>query len=62
MNKPFLLIAGYWYYPESGTGDWIRCYASIKEIEGYEDSEGKYCIGKERYDWYTVVDLREWAQ
>jgi hypothetical protein len=62
MNKPFLLIAGYWHSPESGTGDWKKCYASIEEVDGHEDYGGGYCIGKERYDWYTIVDLREWTQ
>ena len=31
MRKPFLLIVGDYYYPESGTGDWIGCYATEKE-------------------------------
>jgi hypothetical protein len=31
MQKPFLLIAGAGYYPESGTGDWIGCYETEKE-------------------------------
>jgi len=69
MNKPFLLIAGCWHYPEPGTGDWKQCYASIEEcyslieeVDEHEDAEGKYYIDKECYDWYTIVDLREWTQ
>lgn len=29
--KKFLLIAGYSYYPQSGTDDWIGCFASYQE-------------------------------
>jgi hypothetical protein len=29
--KKFLLIAGYSYYPDRGTGDWIGCYSSYEE-------------------------------
>ena len=31
MNKPFLLIAGYNYYPESGTNDWIGRFETHEE-------------------------------
>lgn len=31
MKKPFLLIAGYGYYPSRGTEDWIGCYESYEE-------------------------------
>jgi hypothetical protein len=31
MTKPFLLIAGSGYYPESGTGDWVACYETCEE-------------------------------
>lgn len=33
MNKPFLLIAGLNYYPQSGTSDWIGCYETREEAE-----------------------------
>ena len=57
MRKPFLLTAGDHYYPSSGTGDWIECYETIKEAEEKweEISKQKY-----RYDWYEIVDLRDW--
>lgn len=29
--KDYLLIAGYQYYPEAGTRDWIGCFFSYKE-------------------------------
>ena len=31
--KKFLLIAGYGYYPQRGTEDWIGCFSSYKEAE-----------------------------
>jgi hypothetical protein len=46
MRKPFLLIVGDYYYPESGTGDWIGCYATEKEaLEQVEF--------KEIHDYYS---------
>jgi len=62
--KPFLLIAGSWYYPSKGTGDWIDTFSSREEalqkvkIDEYDD---KFTIDNEvGYDWYEIVDLREW--
>jgi hypothetical protein len=74
MKKPFLLIAGYSYYPSSGTGDWIATY------ETFEDASAAMCmVDSERvgsgykmssdksdwpttYDWIKIVDLREWTE
>jgi hypothetical protein len=55
--KPYLLIAGDNFYPEAYTGDWIECYETKEEaIEKWEEiSKQKY-----RYDWYEIVDLRDW--
>ena len=30
---PFLLIAGDGYYPQQGTGDWIKCFATEREAQ-----------------------------
>lgn len=63
--KPFLLIAGSWYYPSPRTGDWIDTFSSREEalqkvkIDEYDDD--KFTIDNEvGYDWYEIVDLREW--
>ena len=56
--KPYLLIAGDNCYPLSGTGDWIACYETKEEAEEkWEEISSK---SKYRYDWYEIVDLREW--
>lgn len=66
--KPFLLIAGFGYYPEAGTRDWRGCYASYEETQAKIKEEPhelrartrSYIIDGTRYDWYEIVDLREW--
>lgn len=68
--KPFLIIAGQDYYPQWETKDWIKTYETleeainqIKEIPnrfGYQDEENSYLINNHKYDWYKIVDLREW--
>jgi hypothetical protein len=56
--KPYLLIAGDNYYPCSKTGDWIECYETEEEAEEkWEEITSKF---KYRYDWYEIVDLRNW--
>lgn len=65
MNKSFLLIAGYNYYPSGDTGDWKGCYATEEEALA-QIGEPKYRLYKynvcgEDVDWYKVVDLREWT-
>jgi len=56
--KPYLLIAGDNYYPCSGTLDWVDCYETEEEAEEkWEEITSKT---KYMYDWYEIVDLREW--
>jgi hypothetical protein len=52
--KPYLLISGYNYYPSSRTGDWIDCY------ETEEEARKKWEEILHNYDWYEIVDLRDW--
>ena len=54
MKKPYLLIAGWDYYPSSGTEDWIACFENWEEAENHN-------IG-DHYDWKKIVDLREWTE
>jgi hypothetical protein len=54
--KPYLLIAGYQYYPDRGTGDWIGCYATEEAAE----KRWNELIQSYDYNWYYIVDLREW--
>ena len=54
--KTYLLIAGYQYYPDRGTGDWISCYNTKEEANERIDELKQ----SDDYDWYTVVDLKEW--
>lgn len=53
--KPFLLIVGSQYYPRAYTGNWRGCFSSseeaLEELSNYSDSD---------YDWYEIVDLRDW--
>jgi hypothetical protein len=57
MNKPFLLIAGFNYYPDLGTEDWKGAYSTYEEAEAALKD-----IALNDYDWYRIVDLREWTQ
>jgi hypothetical protein len=52
--KHYLLIAGYQYYPSRGTGDWVGCYEYESEAIEKWNEISKF------YDWYDIVDLREW--
>lgn len=55
--KPFLLIA------VASTGDWIDTFSSEEEaLQKIEmSSDGNfYTINGYHYDWYKIVDLREW--
>lgn len=63
MRKPklYLLIAGTNYYPERSTGDWIECFRSEKEaMDKVTKVKSQYQINNEIYDWYDIVDLKEW--
>ena len=55
--KHYLLIAGDNYYPSAHTGVWISCYETEEEAkEKWEEISKQKC----GYDWYEIVDLREW--
>lgn len=58
--KTYLLTAGYHCYPGSGTQDWIGCYATeedAKEVaEKLKNEDDEYGS----YDWFCIVDLKEW--
>lgn len=73
--KHYLLIAGNQYYPFAGTGDWIACFDTYeeakKEVRGaivpkYHNKKSgdemvqKHSIRGTNYDWYEIVDLRDW--
>jgi hypothetical protein len=75
MNKPYLLIAGDQYYPSYGTGDWIACFGTYEEakeevisviVPKYHSKKfgdemvSKHSIRGSEYEWYEIVDLREW--
>ena len=75
MNKPFLLIAGYSYYPESGTNDWVKCFPTFEEADSFvtktvektgnirfATERTSYIINERQFDWYNIVDLREWTE
>lgn len=70
--KLFLLIAGENYYPQWKTEDWIKTYETLEEAQNqikeipnrWGDknlyTENSYLINGHTYDWYKIVDLREW--
>jgi hypothetical protein len=73
--KPFLLTAGDFCYPLSGTGDWIGCFSTKEDAEEEvievvvpkyrnkkfgDEMVRKWSIRDMEYDWYEIVDLREW--
>lgn len=74
INSPkyFLLIAGDSYYPRSGTRDWIDIFETQEEAESIVERkmlpsyntrshhETQFIINGAKYDWYDIVDLREW--
>ena len=60
-------MAGYNYYPEYGVEDWIKTYhtrqSAEKDVQMIDAGSGsQYTIsGFEcTYDWYEVIDLRDW--
>ena len=70
MNKPFLLLAGYHYYPEPGTSNWVGCFETeylakraITDLSAPEPNTRfmNYVINGENYDWFEIVDLRAWT-
>jgi len=44
--KTYLLIAGHNYYPEHGTGDWIKAFETEKDAEDVVETI-------EHHDFYT---------
>jgi hypothetical protein len=56
---------GYWHYPSAETCDWKKTYATYQEAKDtVKESDGKYKYiesGK-TYDWYEIVDLKEWIE
>ena len=38
MNKPYLLIAGDYYYPSSRSGDWVACFETENEAREQVES------------------------
>lgn len=65
--KPYLLIAGYNYYPESGTNDWIDTFETLELLNSeIQPSKNEGCyensvkIRGQVYDWHDIVDLRDW--
>ena len=56
--KPYLLIAGYNYYPGRGTSDWIGCFDTNEEAE--EKWNLLKLTEEYPYDWWEIVDLRGW--
>jgi hypothetical protein len=68
MKMPYLLIAGDWYYPHPGTGNWLQCFETEEEALNLisDGGHGIYTIkgfsDHGDYDWYRIVDLRNWTQ
>lgn len=79
--KYHLLIAGYNYYPQADTGDWIKTFNTREEAEAtiiqerhyrtslkgknkgeQEQTHSSYIIDGTTYDWYEIIDLREWLE
>jgi hypothetical protein len=60
-------MAGYTYYPSAYTDDWITCFETYEEaknkIETFDfDLDGNYLINNKKYDWYDIVDLKNWIE
>jgi len=69
--KPFLLIAGFSYYPSGGSGEWRGCYETYDEArkwvtERTMDESYRFNVYDKNTntidacDWFEIVDLREW--
>ena len=57
MNKPWLLIVGSNFYPQSGTKDWVKRFDT-------EESASDYLIdvlSSIGWDWYEIVNLETWG-
>lgn len=68
MAKYFLLMAGEYHYPMADTGDWISTFETKADAEEtitvkLTDSYNMdYIINGVKYDWYKIVDLRDWIE
>jgi hypothetical protein len=67
--KFFLLTAGDHYYTSRGAGDWIATFATheeaeavVTEVTDHLADEHYYTIYGARYDWYKIIDLKDWVQ
>lgn len=64
--KYYLLLAGKTYYPKKENGNWIGTFPSKEEAEAqvehckFSGLFSDFKIKDEYYDWYKVVDLKEW--
>ena len=57
MKKPYLLLAGWDYYPCGGTTDWKECYSTFTEAT---EAAEQYAVCNDM--WYEIVDLRDWCE
>lgn len=67
--KYYLLIAGDQYYPSASTGDWIDTFETFEEAKSMVIIAWSYGLNKDifyinglKYDWYEIVNLREWIE
>jgi hypothetical protein len=63
MTKPFLLMAGHYYEPETGSGCWKEFYETREKAE--KDVliiDTWYWIKDQRYEWYEIKDIREFTK
>lgn len=66
--KYYLLIAGNDFAPQKGTKDWIDAFETFEEAKSKVNiALGFNCkdiiaINGNQYDWYEIVDLREWIE
>ena len=61
MKKPYLLIAGYDYYPDFGTNnwnDWIGCFATREEAQS-KIIDRSYEKGDIRISKFEIIDCGE---
>lgn len=67
--KYYLLIAGDQYYPSGSTDDWIDTFETFEEAKSmvtiawsYDLNKNIFYINDLKYDWYEIVNLREWIE
>ena len=57
--KPYLLIVGDTYYPESGTGDWIGCYKTEEEAKE-ETKRATRQYARRQETWFSRDERITW--